>query len=80
MEGDHGAHLPLVNHQRCAQAAQNKAWRRRAGGHAALLTYDAAVPALQRGCGAGDGPVAAVLGRDVGADGWQGGAGAAGGR
>jgi len=49
-------------------------------GNAALLTYDAAVPALQRGCGAGDGPVAAVLGGDAGADGWQRGAGAAGGR
>ena len=49
-------------------------------GNAALLTYDATVPALQGGCWAGDGPVAAVLGGDAGADGWQRGAGAAGGR
>lgn len=42
------------------------------------LTNDAAVSALQRGCGAGDGPIGAILGCDTGADGGQGGAGAAG--
>lgn len=44
------------------------------------LTDDAAVAALQRGRGAGDGPVGAVLGRGAGAGGRQRGAGAAGGR
>lgn len=44
------------------------------------LTYDAAVPALQRGGGAGDGAVGAILGGDAGADGRERGAGAAGGR
>lgn len=43
------------------------------------LTDDAAVSALQRGGRAGDGAVGAVLGGDAGADGRQGGAGAAGG-
>ena len=50
------------------------------GGAGCHLTYDAAVPALQRGGGAGDGAVGAVLGGAAGAGGREGGAGAAGGR